>query len=112
MRRPELEHSNQGREAVRVVRQAEVVGHVRRATCPWLVPGDNRELVRQGSELGLPHATVNGGAVDEHERRPFADALVGDLEPARLNDLHRSNLHAGRALQQCAELSSRQLSSP
>src|SRR5919109_1316688 len=43
----------------------------------------------------MPHAAVLGGAVHEPQRRPFADALVGDLEPVRTNDLHRLNLQAG-----------------
>jgi hypothetical protein len=34
--------------------------------------------------------------VHKHDRRPVADALIGDLEPVRPNDLHRRNLHAGR----------------
>lgn len=43
----------------------------------------------------------------EHERRSFADALVGNLEPVRPNDLHRRNLHASRrgreALEACPQ---------
>jgi hypothetical protein len=35
--------------------------------------------------------------VREDERRSFADALVGDVEPIRPNDLHRRNVH-GRTL--------------
>ena len=97
MRWPEIERDDQGRKAVRVVRQREIRGHVRRATRPRLVPRDDGELVRQRGELWPPHAGIHRGAVHEHERRPFADALVGDLEPVRPNDLHLLNLHAGGA---------------
>jgi hypothetical protein len=96
MCRPQIERTDQRREAVGVVRQAEIRGHVRGATRPRLVPGHDGELLGQGGELRLPHAGIHRGAVHEHERRPFADALVGDLEPVRPNDLHRRNLHAGR----------------
>ena len=76
VRRAERERLDQRREAVRVVRQAEIRRHVRGAARPRLVPGDDRELVGQGGELRLPHAAVRGGAVHEHQRRPLADALV------------------------------------
>ena len=62
---------------------------------PRLVPRDDGELVRQGDELWPPHAGIHRSAVHEHERRPFADALVGDLEPVRPTDLHHLNLHTG-----------------
>ena len=88
VRRAERERLDQRREAVRVVRQAEVRRHIRGAARARLVPGDDRELVGQGGELRLPHAAVLGGAVHEHQRRPLADALVGDLEPVRPDDLH------------------------
>jgi hypothetical protein len=58
----------------------------------WLVPGYDRELVGQRRELRLPHATVLPGAMDEHEQRPTADALVRDLDPVRPNNLHRRNV--------------------
>ena len=96
VRRAGRERLDQRREAVRVVRQAEIRGHIRGASRPRLVPGDDRELVGQSSELRPPHAAVLGGAVHEHQRRPRADALVGDLEPVRPDDLHR-RLHAHRA---------------
>ena len=95
MRRPEIERVDHGREAVRVVSKDEIRGHVRRATRPRLVPRDDGELVRQCDELWPPHAGIHRSAVDEHERRPFADALVGDLEAVRPTDLHHLNLHAG-----------------
>ena len=41
-----------------------------------------------------PDATVLGGTAYEHERRPLANALVGDLEPIPLDDLHRRTLYA------------------
>ena len=99
MRRAQRERLDQRREAVRVVREAEIRRHVRRAARPRLVPGDDGELVCQGGELWLSHAGVHRGAVHEHERRPFANALVGDLEPARSNDLHGRTLPAVRARQ-------------
>ena len=67
VRRPERELLDKRREAVRVVRYAEVRGHIRGATRTRLVPSDDRELVRQSVELRLPHAGVPGGAVDEHQ---------------------------------------------
>ena len=33
----------------------------------------------RAAELRLPHAVVTGGAVQEDQRRPLADAFVGDL---------------------------------
>ena len=83
----------QRRKAVRVVRQAEVRGHVRGATGPRLVPGNDGVLVREGGRLWLPHAAVHGRTVNEHQRPPFAQTLIGDLEPVRPNDLHRHNVH-------------------
>ena len=92
----EGERLDHPREAMRVVGQAEARRQIVRAARAGLVPGDDRELVGQSRELGLPHAAVDPGAVHEHERRPVADALVGDLEPVRANDLHDVNLHAVR----------------
>ena len=40
---------------------------------------------------------IHRGAVHEHERRPFADALERDLEPVRPNDVHLLNLPAAGA---------------
>ena len=93
VRRAERNRVDQRRKAVRVVREAEIRGHVRGAARPRLVPGNDGELVRQGGQLRLPHATVHGGTVYEHQRRPFAGTLIGDLEPVRPNDLHRRNVH-------------------
>src|SRR5215207_2034746 len=70
MRRAARERVYQCREAVRVVRQAEIRWHVRRATSPWLVPRHNGELVRQGGELWLPHAGIDRGAVHKYQGRP------------------------------------------
>ena len=94
VRRAERDRLDQRREAVRVLRQAEARGHVRGATCPRLVPGDDRELVGQGSQLRLPYPTILGAAVYQDKRRPLADPLVRDLEPARPDDLHPPNLHS------------------
>jgi hypothetical protein len=94
MGRPEIELADQRREAVGVVRQAEIRRHVRRATRPRLIPGDDGELVGQGSELWAPHTGIHRGAVHEHERRPFAGTLIGNLEPVAPHDLHCRNLQA------------------
>jgi hypothetical protein len=92
VRRPVFERLDQRRQAVRVVREAEICGHIRGAARPRLIPRDDRELVRQSCELRLPHAAVHCCAMHEHEQRSLADALVGDLEPARPNDLHGCTL--------------------
>ena len=63
MRWPEIERVDQGCEAVGVVHQGEIRRHVRRATRPRLVPGDDRELVGQGGELWSPHTGIHRGAV-------------------------------------------------
>jgi hypothetical protein len=102
MRRPELERSDQRGETARIVWEAETRWHVRRATGPRLVPGDNGEPIGQGGELWLPHSRVHCGAMYEHERWPFADALIDDLEPVHPNDLHHRNLHpAGAPTDSC-----------
>ena len=89
VRRAERDLFDQRCEAVRIVREAEVRGHVRGATRPRLVPGDRGELVREVGQLRPPHATVDGGTVCEHERRPRPGTLVGDLEPVGPDDVHR-----------------------
>jgi hypothetical protein len=94
--RAERERLDQRREAVRVVRQAEIRGHIGGVARARLVPGHDGELVRQRGELRPPQAAIRGGAVYEHQRRPLADALVGDLESVRQGDPHRRNLHPGR----------------
>lgn len=85
----ERQRVDQRREAIGVVRQAEVRRHIRGAARPRLVPGDDAELVGQGSELRPPHPAVIAGAVHEQQRRSLTDALIGDLKPVRLEDLHR-----------------------
>ena len=92
VRRAERERIDQRREAIRVIRQAEIRGHIRGAARPRLVPGNDRELVGQGGNLRLPHPAILGGAVHEHQRRSLTDALVGDLEPIRPDDLHGRKL--------------------
>ena len=81
-----------GCEAVRVVRQVELRWQIRGAPSAGFIPGNDRELVRQRGQLRPPDAPVVQGAVHEHERRPFADALVSDLETACANNLHRVTL--------------------
>ncbi len=88
VRRTERDLLDQRRETVCVVREAEVRGHVRGATRPGLVPSDHGELVLQACELRLPDPAIHRASVHEDERRPLADPLVGDLEPARPDDLH------------------------
>lgn len=82
------ERFDQRGQAVRVIGQPEVRGHIGGAAGPGLVPSDDRELVGQG-ELRLPDPAILGSAVHEHERWPRADALVGNLEPVRADDFHR-----------------------
>ena len=96
VRRAERDRVDQRRKAVRVLREAEVRGHVRGAARSRLVPGDHRELVRQVGQLRLPHAAVRGSTVDEHERRPLSGTLIGDLEPVRPHYLHRRNVHPAK----------------
>jgi hypothetical protein len=94
MRRAELERSNQRRQAVGVVRQAETFRQIRGAARPGFVPGDDGELVAQAGKLRLPETTVRGSTVHQHQRRALADSLVGYLQPARPDDLHRRDLRA------------------
>ena len=82
MRGAELDRLDQRREAVRVLREAKISGYVRGTARARLVPGNDRELVGQRGELGLPDAAVLPGSVHKRHRRSFADALVRDLEPA------------------------------
>jgi hypothetical protein len=63
---------------------------------PRLVPGDDRELVRQ-CELWPPHTAISRGTVHKHKRRPFANVLVGDREPVRTNELHGPTYSGRRA---------------
>ena len=96
VRLAERERFDQLREAVRVVLQAEICWHIRRAARPRLVPSHDRELVGQSRELRLRQAPIRGGTVHEHQRRSLADTLVGDLEPVRPDTLHRRNLRTPR----------------
>jgi len=89
---PSAKPFDQRREAICVVGQAELRRHIRGAPRPGLVPADDRELVGQGGELRAPYAVVVTGTVHEQQRRALADALVGDLKPARPDDLHGRNV--------------------
>jgi hypothetical protein len=97
VRRTERDRLDQRREAARIVRQAEHRRQVRGAARAWLVPRNDRELVGQRGELGLPHATVLGGSMHQHQRRPVADTPIGDLEPVSPDDLHHRNLLVRRS---------------
>src|SRR5206468_348540 len=88
MRGAELDRLDQRREAVRVLRETEVGGYVRGTACARLIPSNDRELVGQRSELGLPDAAVLPGSVHKHQRQSFTDALVRDLEVACRDDVH------------------------
>src|SRR5512132_4137282 len=88
MRRAELDRLDQRREAVRVLREAEISGYVRGTACARPIPSNDRELVGQRSELGLPDAAVLPGSMHKRQRRSFADALVRDLEPAYPDNVH------------------------
>src|SRR5215216_6055827 len=94
---PEIEGIDQRREAVRIVREAKIRGHVGRATRSRLVPRDDGELVCKRGELWLPNAGILRRTVHEHERRPLAGALVDDLESGRPNDVHGGNVQPARA---------------
>ena len=96
VRRAQRERLDQRRQAVRVVGQTESLGQVGGVARSGFVPRDDRELVGQAGELRPPDASVLGGAMDQHQRRALAEALVGDLKPVRTNDLHRRNLHASQ----------------
>src|SRR6266576_3309876 len=58
MRGAELERLDQRREGVRVFSETEIGGYVRGTARARLVPSNDRELVGQRSELGLPDAAV------------------------------------------------------
>ena len=88
MRGAERDRLDQSREAVRVLAEAEIRGYVRGTARAGLVPGNDRELVGQRRELGLPDATVLPGSVHKRQRPSFADALVRDLEPGCPDDVH------------------------
>jgi hypothetical protein len=88
MRGGELDRVDHRRETVRVLRETELSGHVRGPARARLIPSNDRELVGQRSELGLPDAAVLPSFVHKRQRRSFANALVRDLEPACPNDVH------------------------
>ena len=77
---------------MRVVRQGKLPRQIRGAPSAWFIPGNDRELVGQTGELRLPDAPVVPAAMYEHERRPFADALVSHLETACADNLHEFTL--------------------
>jgi hypothetical protein len=54
----EREGLDQPRQGVGVVAEAEVSGHVGRAARAGFVPSDDRELIGQGGQLGLPDSAV------------------------------------------------------
>src|SRR6266480_6213395 len=70
MRGAELERLDQRREAVRVFSETEIGGYVRGTARARLVPSNDRELVGQRSELGLPDAAVLPGSVHKHSGGP------------------------------------------
>jgi len=76
------------REAGRVLPETKISGYVRGTARAWLVPSNDRELVGQRRELGLPDAAVLPGSMHKGHRRSFADALVRDLEPGCPDDVH------------------------
>jgi hypothetical protein len=100
VRRPQIERVDERRKAVRIVRENEIRGDVRRVTCARFVPGHEGELVSQPGELWLPHPRVRRGPVHKHQWRALADVLVGDLEPVRPNELHLLNLPLGQVQDQ------------
>lgn len=87
--RSESERLDQCREAVREVRELEFQRQIRGPASPRLVPGDDRELIRQSVQLRAPDAAVLGSAMDEDQRRPLTGPLVGDHQPVRLYGVHR-----------------------
>ena len=83
-------------QALGVLRHPELAGNIRGAPRAGLVPREHGELVRQGGELRLPHATVVAGPVHEYQRRPRTNALAGDLEPVRPDEFHYRKLTRAR----------------
>jgi hypothetical protein len=77
---------------VRVLCDPGALGEIVGAAGAWLVPSDDRELVRQRRQLWLPAAMVDAGTVHEHQQGPVAGAVICDLEAVRPNDLHSRNL--------------------
>ena len=92
VRGPEIKRLEQRGKRIRETRQAEALRQVGRPARPRLVPRDDGELVGQTGKLRLPDAAVLGRAVDQDQRRPLTDPLVGDPEPAHLDRLHLRNV--------------------
>lgn len=88
MRWAERERVDQPREAVRVIRETEIPGHIGGPARPRFIPGDNREFVCQSVELWLPDAAVLTDAVHEHERRSLASSLIRDIKARDSDDVH------------------------
>jgi hypothetical protein len=88
VRRAQPDILHDGCVALRVVRQVELCWQIRGAPSARFIPRNHGELVRQRHELRLPDTPVVPGAVHEHERRLFADALVSDRETACADKLH------------------------
>ena len=85
----ETQRRQEPRETVGVVGEAERLWWIRGPTRPRGVPGDDGELVGESLELRAPRRhSVSEVSVEKHERRPRADALVGDLQPVDLGRLH------------------------
>jgi hypothetical protein len=57
-----------------------------------VAPTGHEHEALQRASFEAARAIVLGGAMHEQQRRPLADALVGDLEPVRTDDLRRRNL--------------------
>lgn len=67
VRRPELKRPDERCKPVREARQGHSRGQVRGPASPWLVPGNDGELVGQHGELRLPDTAVLGRAVDKDQ---------------------------------------------
>jgi hypothetical protein len=99
----EAERVDEPGQAVGVAGHAEVLRRVGRAAGAGCIPGDDRERVREVVELGAPRRRpVADVAVQQHQRRPMAGALVGDPLRANLDDVHgpTSAATSGRILPQ------------
>lgn len=88
--RAKRERIDKPREAVRVIRKTEIRGQIGGVAGPGFIPGDDRELAGQSSELRLPDAAVIAGAMNEHERRSLASALIRDIKARDPDDVHGS----------------------
>ncbi len=97
------------REAVRVPCDAEHLGRVRRRARTGHVPCDHREVVGQHVDLVTPsRRTVTDVAVQEHERRTPAGALIRHPQPVDVDRVHqigeigRPTVSAARSLSSSA----------